>query len=1008
MMPSPPPGSPAPAKPPAGESRALPSAPTVIRGEVGSDQSRATIPIAGGAVTIRGALGTKVGPYEVLEELGVGGMGAVYLARQPELDRTVALKVIHARGEEDRERVQRFLREAQSAARLHHPGIVPIHDVGQDGGLCWYSMERVVGQTFEAWVTTQRPSPRRVLEMVQQVARALAYAHGEGVIHRDVKPQNILVGSDGFARVADFGLAKDLSRESALTQEGTALGTPAYMSPEQADGRSRSIDARTDVYSLGAVLYWALAGRPVFVGDHALEVMARVLSESPVPLRRVAQGVSLDVETICMKCLEKSRERRYATAAALADDVQRWLDGLPISARPPSRAERLARLARRHFALTAAAGVVVVAVCGSMFSRAFERAEQARRAAADQRALDEASRLLDRARARLAAADLAPPQEHAARAAEAVPFLDQAIRVCPRLHAARVLLSGLFLAQGSFRRAAEVDAGVDEPDGPEWRETLYRWQVLGDAIRDAGRERELAPLLVQAAERIERLLAQPGDEPPLDRARVRALLARGRGDEAVSASQAALEHAPESADALHLGVAALVLRKGKELAAAPALLERLGAVRTGDSRDARLRGRVFGTLNQPERAVADWELCVALQPDPSPRDLDELCDAWRERWEGRDEPAFLEALERLAREHPDAPGTSLGLARLHRQAGRREPAARALNEAMRIAPADPRTAAESYVQAVPRDGRATAKMALEGYLKNHPPEAWAAAQGGRALEPLADALLAQGETALADAVLAQALSAAPDDSVLLAARARVCFETGKHDEAATLLDAAIAARPWQPELWFARGCNAHRLRRLDDAERDLLRAVELEPAAVGYRVRLGAHYLQVRQPRSAAEQFAEATFHMSTLRAQETVQGWTRGEFEGSAFSFLRPGTTSGGEVERGLRRKAFDLVTPLLAERLLERGNRAFEAGEDPGAERCWAAAATLAPASAEPYVQLARMHARQESWFTAMACLERAAALAPLDASVLSADPHLRRLLGFPRVQELARKKK
>ncbi|MHC4598274.1 MAG: protein kinase domain-containing protein [Planctomycetota bacterium] len=311
----------------------------------------------------------KIGPYEILEEIGRGGAGVVYKAHHPELKRTVALKVLIAGEDASEEAITRFHREAEAVAKLgHHPNIVPVYDIGQvvrESGvgaqhaapLHYFAMHYVEGKPLDQMIRDEQITPKRAAVITKKLALALHHAHQHGILHRDIKPSNILVNEEGEPQITDFGLAKDVESKSKVTRSGMTLGTPQYMPPEQAGGRLADIDPRSDVYGLGATLYDVLASRPPFEGTSVMEVLRKVLFKEPPSPRRFNRGIDRDLETISMKCLEKDPARRYEEARSLAAELDRYLDGKPILARPVSPLVKISRRARRNKVAT-----VIVAI----------------------------------------------------------------------------------------------------------------------------------------------------------------------------------------------------------------------------------------------------------------------------------------------------------------------------------------------------------------------------------------------------------------------------------------------------------------------------------------------------------------------------------------------------------------------------------------------------------------------------------------------------------------------
>ncbi len=327
------------------------AAPTVLAGEDGD--------------ALDGPVPSRIGPYSVIRVLGRGGMGVVYLAVQDTLKRPVALKIIRHGVQATQAERARFLAEAEAVARLHHPNIVQIHEVGDQDGLYYLVLEFVEGGSLDRRLAGTPQEPRAAARLIETLARAVDHAHLRGILHRDLKPANVLLDARGEPKVTDFGMAKTLQGDSDLTATGQVLGTPSYMAPEQASGKPGAVSPAADTYGLGALLYEMLTGRPPFKAATPLSTLELVVSQEPVAPSRFQRHIPRDLETICLKCLEKQPDRRYASAEALAEDLGRFLSGQSIVARPTGAWGRAWKWARRRpieAGLTAA--VLVVTVVG--------------------------------------------------------------------------------------------------------------------------------------------------------------------------------------------------------------------------------------------------------------------------------------------------------------------------------------------------------------------------------------------------------------------------------------------------------------------------------------------------------------------------------------------------------------------------------------------------------------------------------------------------------------------
>jgi serine/threonine protein kinase len=330
-----------------------------IKKTEGLSSSDPTVPL----MTVR-----YFGDYELLEEIARGGMGVVYKGRQVRLNRIVAIKMILSGELAGQDDIERFHNEAQTAANLKHPNIVAIHEVGQHEGRNYFSMDYVEGQSLANVIQAGPPPARKAAEYVKTIAEAVHFAHQRGTLHRDLKPQNVLIDTHDQPLITDFGLARRVAGDSGLTATGAVLGTPSYMSPEQASGRQSDVGPHSDVYSLGAILYELLTGRPPFCAASAVATLRQVTDNPPIAPHKLNDDVPQDLETICLKCLEKSPHVRYHSASELAEELGRFLDHEPIQARPASPVRKLETwLRRRPWAITATASLVILLLVGVIY-----------------------------------------------------------------------------------------------------------------------------------------------------------------------------------------------------------------------------------------------------------------------------------------------------------------------------------------------------------------------------------------------------------------------------------------------------------------------------------------------------------------------------------------------------------------------------------------------------------------------------------------------------------------
>jgi tetratricopeptide (TPR) repeat protein/predicted Ser/Thr protein kinase len=515
----------------------------------------------------------RVADYDLLAEIGRGGMGVVYRARQRGLNRIVALKMVIAGGLASESEVQRFYLEAEAAANLRHPGIVAVYDVGKSEGRCYYSMEYVEGTGLNELVRQSPLSSEAAARYVRDVARAMHYAHENGILHRDLKPSNVLIDARGAAKVADFGLAKRVDDQSQLTASGAALGTPSYMPPEQAKGDHSQISPLSDVYSLGAILYETITSRPPFRAATVVDTMYQVVNEEPAAPRLLNPKISRDVETICLKCLEKQPARRYGSAAELADDLDRFLGGLPIIARRTGPIGRLWRWRKRNPALaTAIGGIVLTFLLGfaGVFWMWREADAESKRALRKSEQLSQASDEMflviedwlervpeeERVRQERLESVLKMHEQFLAEAPSDAAAREQLAQSHQRVANIRRLLKQNDLAAEHYRAAIEeYERLTDEPAAnPKWRfAAAQNASWLGETLRQNG-QFEVAQEAYERALRGQRaLVSEFPQEPNYASERTRTynnlglLLAEaGRIDDADQAYLKAIEGAESS------------------------------------------------------------------------------------------------------------------------------------------------------------------------------------------------------------------------------------------------------------------------------------------------------------------------------------------------------------------------------------------------------------------------------------------------------------------------------
>jgi len=760
----------------------------------------------------------RFGQFVRTEKLGAGGMGEVWKAWDTALSRWVALKMLR---KVDDEEIARFTREAQVAAGLAHPNIAAIYCVGQDRGRHFIAMQYVEGTTIGR---LPRGDRRRLVQFVRDAAGALAYAHDQGIVHRDIKPDNLMATPDGRVFVLDFGLARPLRAPSRLSVSGLLVGTPAYMPPEQA--RGEKVDARADVYSLGATLYQLLTGRPPFEGDDLIAILSRVASDDPRAPRAIDARIERDLETIVLKCMEKDRGRRYASASGLADDLGRWLDGEPVRAGRPSFFCRLRkRLLRRPALAAAAVCAAAIAVLVPVLAR-----ERAARVVAEREAelWTTVSRIL-------ADAELSARHRDVDRARA---LLERGIASCRDFLRAgdrpsgRYFLARLLRARGDeeaaireLDRALELDGSFVEA---RLERGVLRTLVYSSTRRPRGGETRTLRAMREGAQQDLGAPVAAGRyvrEPDVLFGRAMLPYAQGEWARARDALEELLRVDRLHVDAL-IQLAWTHLMLGSAAAARDAG-DRAVDVHRGEARAVHARGLARLMAGDASGAEADFSEAIALRPEW--RNARRMRAGARAR-RGEHEAALAD-LEELLRSAPDDAEALCARAAVY---GARGDHARALADAEAAIRFDPGLVEAHVTRAGALDAMGRLDEALAGldaalriapnavgYLRRASiatrrrqfDAALADCERALALDPaLVDAHVerglahkGRGDLDAAWRAYEEALRVDPKHAHALSNRASIRMERADPDGAIRDLDAAIALRPAFAMAWRNRG-----------------------------------------------------------------------------------------------------------------------------------------------------------------------------------------------------------